>query len=326
MKARLFMTMATAAMMLAGCGNEETDNWAGEIRLSSGLEVQQLTRSIATNLQDGQIADGIHVGVFISEEATAATTTYTQNLDYTANGSGSLSGTAVYYPQSGNGVNIYAYAPWKTDLALDGTYAFNIAADQSDNATYLASDLLWGQPMKLKESSTTEYVTANPIARTKDNVAISFKHLLSKIQVELIPGSGLTEDAFKGATLEILAVKPGTNLTLANGDISDATGTAAPVIAVTYPKEGTPALTATAIIVPQTFTKNTKFLKVTLASSGELYYTLPNEDSDTNLTLKSGKIYSYEITVNLTGLTVTSKIKDWDPIGLNPVEGEAVMD
>lgn len=55
MKARFLMTMAVAAMTLAACNNEETDTWAGEIRLSSGLEAQQ-TRSIATDLQGVQIA------------------------------------------------------------------------------------------------------------------------------------------------------------------------------------------------------------------------------------------------------------------------------
>lgn len=145
------MTMAAAALVLAACNSEETDTWAGEIRLSSGVETQQVTRSIATGLQGNQIANDVHVGFFINENVEKdATTTYTQNLDYTANGSGGFSGTAVYFPQSGNGVNIYAYAPRKDDsqddskLALNGTYAFSIQTDQSTDANYLASDLLWG--------------------------------------------------------------------------------------------------------------------------------------------------------------------------------------
>ena len=47
------MMMAVAATMLAACGNDdESDNWAGEIRLSSGLAVQKAeSRSIAAELQ-----------------------------------------------------------------------------------------------------------------------------------------------------------------------------------------------------------------------------------------------------------------------------------
>lgn len=314
-------------MTLAACNNEEIDTWAGEIRLSSGLEVQQ-TRSIATDLQGNKIADGVHVGFFINEDvASGATTTYTQNLDYTANNSGGFNGTTVYYPQSGNGVNIYAYAPWKTDLALGGSYAFKIEANQSEDDDYLASDLLWGQPMKLKSGSDSEYEPANPVARTKNTVSVSFKHLLSKIQVELKPGAGLTANDFKGAKLEILSALPSVSLTLANGTISAASGDPTDVTAATYPTDATSTLTAAAIIVPQTFTKGTKFMQVTLATKGKLFYTLPDKDSDTDLTLESGKIHNYTITVNLTGLTVTSTIEDWKPIGNgNPVEGNAVMD
>lgn len=313
-------------MALTACNNEETDTWAGEIRLSSGLEVQQVTRSVATDLQGAQIADGVHVGFFINENVASgstATTTYTQNLDYTASGSGGFSGTAVYYPQSGNDVDIYAYAPWKTSLALNGTYAFTIKADQSKDEDYLASDLLWGQPMK-EGTNSGEYVSANPIARTKDAVSVSFKHLLSKIQVELKSGTGLTADDFKGAKLEILSVKPEVTLTLANGTITNASGTATDVIAAAYPADVTPTLAAAAIVVPQSFSKGTKFMRVTLATNAQLYYTLPNT---TDLELQSGKIYKYEITVKLTGLTVASSIEDWATIGSgDPVTGDAVME
>ena len=68
-------------------------------------------------------------------------------------------------------------------------------------------------------------------------------------------------------------------------------------------------------------------MKVTLATDGQLFYTLPSGTGDTDLTLESGKIYKYEITVKLTGLTVTSTIGDWKPIGNgDPVKGNAVMD
>jgi len=331
MKTRVFvMGMAAAALVMTACSNDETDNWNGEIRLTSGLEVQQETRGVSTGLQGTQIADGIHVGFFINEAVSSgATTTYTQNMDYTANGRGSFSGTAVYYPQSGNGVNIYAYAPWQTGLALDGNYAFSVQTDQSLDAGYLASDLLWGQPMKESTATPGTYTTANPVARTKNNVSVTFKHLLSKIQVTLTPdaASGLTADDFKGATLQILQVLPGTTLTLANGSISPASGNKTDITAATYGTGTTPTLTAAAIVVPQTIAKGEQFLKVHLATGGELYYTLPSGDSDADLTLESGKIYTYDITVKLTGLKVTSTIEDWGTIGAgNPVKGDAVME
>ena len=317
------MTMAAATLVLASCGSDDhevIDTWNGEIRLHSGVETQQLTRGIGTDLQGTQIADGNHVGFFINDAVTDGAVS--TDLDYTANGTGGFNGTAVYYPQSGNSVNIYAYAPWKTGLTLDGTYAFSVQTDQSADAGYLASDLLWGQPMKLQAGSTTDYESANPVARSKNAVNVSFTHLLSKIEVTLIPGDGLTANDFKGATLKILNVLPGTNLTLNSGTISAASGNATDITAATYSSDVT-ALTAAAIIVPQPIASEAKFLQVHLTTGGDLFYTLP---SDAALTLESGKIYKYEITVKLTGLTVTSGISPWQTIGANPIEGNAVMD
>lgn len=329
MKTKAFMAMAALALVAAACNNDDeiTDNWNGEIRLSSGLEAQQTgTRSISTVLQGIQIAESNHVGFFINENvepSATASTTYTQNLDYTANGSGGFSGTTVYFPQSGNGVNIYAYAPYKADLKPADGYAFTVKTDQSLDADYIASDLLWGQPMKEKSDNPGTYVTANPVARTKNNVNVSFSHLLSKIEVELTAGSGLTPDDFKGATLSIQNTKPNTTLTLANGNISEASGDAIDIIAAKYGTSTTPTLTAAAIVVPQIVAKGTKFMKLHLATGGDLYYTLPNGD---DLTLENGKIYKYTITVNLTSLTVTSSITEWVSIGGSPITGTATMD
>lgn len=330
MKTKAFMAMAALALVAAACNNDDeiTDNWNGEIRLSSGLEAQQTgTRSISTDLQGTQIAENNHVGFFINEDVTSdPSTTYDQNLDYKANGEGKFNGATVYFPQSGKGVNIYAYAPYKADLELSDNYSFAVKADQSSDANYIASDLLWGQPMKADPENESSYITANPVARTKDNVNVSFSHLLSKIEVTLTPGSGLTPDDFKGATLSIQNTKPSTTLTLANGNISEASGDATDIIAAKYGTSATPTLTAAAIVVPQTVAKGTKFMKLHLATGGDLYYTLPNGGSDNNLTLESGKIYKYTITVNLTSLTVTSSITEWVSIGGNPITGTATMD
>lgn len=332
MKTKAFMTIAVLALVAAGCSNDDeiTDNWNGEIRLCSGLEAQKTgTRSISTDLQGTKIAKDNHVGFFINEDVTSNPgTTYTQNLDYTADGNGYFSGTTVYFPQSGKGVHIYAYAPWKTGLTLSDSYAFTVAANQNEDKNYIASDLLWGQPMKESLDNPSTYVTANPVARTKENVNVSFSHLLSKIEVELVVGDGLKQDDFKGATLSILNTKPSTSLTLNDGTISAASGDATDIIAAEYSKTETPALlTATAIVVPQTVKKGTKFMKLCLTTGGAFYYTLPDGDSDPDLILKSGKIYKYTITVKLTGLTVTSTIAGWGTIGADgPIEGTATMD
>lgn len=333
MKTNLMITMAAAVLVLAGChkdDKEQPDTWNGEIRLASGVTAQLKSRSIETGLQGKQIDESVEVGVFINEntDVEPAATTYPQNMKYTANGKGGLStASQPYFPQSGNGVDIYAYAPHDADYTsgATGAMSFTVKTDQSTKDAYLASDLIWGQPMKLKAGSTTDYETANPVARTSSVIHLSFKHMLSKIVVQLKPGNGLTKEDFKSATLSILNVLPTMTVTMNSGLLGTASGNKTDITAATYATVAAPAdLTASAIVVPQTIAKGERFLKVHLATGGDLYYTLPK---DKDLVLESGKIYKYDIQVDLTSLTVETSIDDWELIGDgNPVKGNAVME
>lgn len=334
MKTNLMITMAAAVLVLAGChkdDKEQPDNWTGEIRLASGVTAQLKSRSIETGLQGNQIDESVKVGVFINEntDVDPAPTIYTQNMMYTADGRGGLStASQPYFPQSGNGVDIYAYAPHTAGYAsgAKGAMSFTVQTNQSTKDAYLASDLIWGQPMK--EAAGGSYETANPVARTSSVIRLSFKHMLSKIEVKLKPGNGLKIEDFKGATLSILNVLPTMTVTMNSGKLGNASGNKTDIIAATYATVAAPAdLTASAIVVPQTIAKGERFLKVHLATGGDLYYTLPNEASDKDLVLESGKIYKYEIQVDLTSLTVNTTVDDWELIGDgSPVQGNAVMD
>lgn len=71
-----------------------------------------------------------------------------------------------------------------------------------------------------------------------------------------------------------------------------------------------------AILVPQDMASKT--LTFSLKDGGTLTYTIP-----TNTTFESGKKYQYHITLDLTGITVTSSIEDWDPV--TAVNGSATM-
>ena len=142
MKTRFLMATAAAAIVMVACNNEETDNWAGEIRLSSGLAVQQVNSTrAASNIQSGQFAAGEKIDVFINEAVATdetATTSYTQPLVYTAGGDGSMSTSPQpYYPTSGKDVNIYAYYPSGTVTSIDEEQVdFEVVADQSSDDAY----------------------------------------------------------------------------------------------------------------------------------------------------------------------------------------------
>ena len=275
------MTMAAAMMILAGCSNDEneiTDNWNGEIRLSSGVTVQQ-TRANSTNVPDTQIAKDEVVKVMVAKQSSDLHDYDGYTLDFTADGNGGLSSsTLMYYPASGMGVNIYAYHP------ADAAASFSVQENQSVDEDYCKSDLL--------------YSKAQDYARRKEAHSLTFVHKLCKVTYTLKSGTGSPD--LTDATVKWMNVAKTIGFDAATGVV------ATPTITATI----TPHATYGAVIVPQTVSSGTKLLQVTLANGGVLYYT-----PDTDQPFNGGKKYNYEITVNLSGLTVESTITDWDPVG-----------
>ena len=273
-----YLIFAAAALTLAACSNDENLNGGPvELRLSSSLEVQ--TRA-ATDIQGSAFETGQSVDVFIHEYVTsgAATTTYPQPLAYTTS--------------SGNGVTICAYYPSDMVDNIDAgtTATFTVKDDQSLKENYMASDLMYGVPQN-----------GNPVKRTTDAVGIGFTHLLSKVSVNLTAGDG--NPNLTGATVELLNVLPTTTLTTAEGSISEATGAATDITVFTADATTSKG---SAIVPPQTL--GAQFVKVTLADGGELIGKL-NDSSTPDL--KGGNEYTYNITVNLTALSITASITPW---------------
>lgn len=292
MKYVLFI--AAAALALAACtGDENLNDGPVAIRLSSSLEVQ--TRA-ASGIQGSAFDEGESVDIFITEAVEAdesATTTYPQPLTYTTGTNGTMTpptGGQPYFPTSGNGVNIYAYYPSGavTDMGASGV-AFTVKTDQSTDAAYKASDLMFG-------------TAANPVSRQSSAIPVTFRHLLSKITVNLTSGDG--NPSLDGATVSLMNVRLDAQLTPSDGTVAEGTGTQDESVTVTTGTGGS------AIIPVQTVASGKQFIRVQLQTGGKLYYTLPQ-----NATFQGGKVYTYNIKVNLTDLEVTSSITDWTTDG-----------
>ncbi len=302
-----YLFFAAAVLALAACSNDsETENWNGEIRLRSGLDVQQTTRA-ATDIQGAQFDNGESVDVYINENTDGTpTTSYLQPLTYTTDGNGGMTPqTQPYYPTSGNGVNIYAIYP-------SGTKAgelFTVQADQSADANYKKSDLMYGKPAQ------------NPVSRTSSPVNINFSHLLSKVTVVLESGNGNPDLNEAVVTLKDVKLSATFTATAESGSVSEATGDATDIKVMTAANN---ALSGSAVVVPQTL--GTSFIEVKLKDGGVLTSSNLKDESDnpiSDVVLTSGKEYKYTITVNVTSLEVTSSISNWSNGGENT--GEATM-
>ncbi|MCD8092450.1 MAG: fimbrillin family protein [Bacteroides sp.] len=341
MRTRILLTIAATATILAGCSNEETneaiDNWNGEIRLSSGLAVQ--TRADAsTGTQGDKIVSGQTVYVW-ANEAITATTAHIKAWALTADGSNGLSSnSSKFYPSNGNNLHFYAiHGNFGSTSFTDGTTELpsslehTVETTQYDTANsgtemdgYLKSDLL--------------YAVKKDVARSNSAVSLTFYHLLSKVRIVLKKGDG--EPDLTGATVTIEGTKPKATFTLVTTDeLSSSTtwssivtvknsddNTASPITIKTETIEDFNSVSSygEGIIVPQTVSANTAFIKVKLATDkGGTTFTY-NAPSG-GLPFESGKMYTYSITVKSTGLTVTSSMQDWTSAG-DASTGDATMD
>ena len=137
--------------------------------------------------------------------------------------------------------------------------------------------------------------------------------MLSKIEVVLVKGAGVSDIT----SAEILNTKLKAVFTPSKtADFSVATDNAETIAdsnPIAIDCEATPQADASddnkailneAIIVPQTLTETTEFIRI----NGTLIYKLPADK-----TFVAGKKYRYIVTANLSGLTVTSSITDWSP-------------
>ncbi|WP_455608843.1 fimbrillin family protein, partial [Bacteroides rodentium] len=219
-------------------------------------------------------------------------------------------GNPMYFPSTGNAVNIYA---------IHG----NIAETSFANFwnTSITHSVLQDQQSSVSEAgkgyagSDLVYCKLGNVPRKKDAVNLQFKHLLSKIEVVLVQGNG----APGIDKVEILNTKLDAVFTpskTADWAVS-ASGDNNPI---TIDKGTTPKTDAEddnkdndvlneAIIVPQTLQGGTQFIRITTNKGGQLFYSLPTEGRR----FEAGKKYRYTITANLTGLDVTATIGDWKP-------------
>lgn len=322
MKAKLVaLSIAAVALAMTGCSNdenEEMDNWNGEIRLSSGVAVQ--TRA---NTQAEQIQSGETVYAWVDKATTGES--YINAWTLTAQGNGSFTGSSKYYPTDGSTLDFYAmhgnfvsstFTENETEFP-EFIFIHSVTDDQSGAENYAKSDLL--------------YAVTKGVTRSSSAVNLEFYHMLSKVEVALKSGDGKPD--LTGATVTIEGTKLNAGFfARKDKNISDrydranmivAEGSPTPIkirTAITEDNFGTNTQYAEAVLVSgQKWEKNAIFIKVELQNGATFSYKI-----DGPLELESGMKYTYKITVNQSGLSVSSEIKNWDTAP--DKEGEATMD
>ena len=270
----LGLALATLVASHSACSSDSDDILfhSNKIMLTSRIIPSRVND---LDFQSTQIEKGQKVGVTI----TGASDVH-NNVAWTAEVNGSLTnGDAAVYYMGNSEATVTAYHPFN-EVWTGTDQTFTVSTDQSTDEKYLASDLLW--------ASTTTYPTHK-------SVALNFKHLMAKISINII-----CDEDLSGSTINICNTFLSIGFNPTFGILSDIQGVigdikAGGIIGKEY--------TASAIIVPQTIEKGTKFIK--LAHGSKLYYYLLPEKQE----FQSGHAYHYTLRIDTSNME-------------NPLEGE----
>ena len=169
-----YLAFAAAALMLASCSNDEDfvpqDNLKdAPITVTAGVE-GMLTRA-------GHDADNLPATFYLTVTQTEEVSQYNYtNVEMTkGNGNNYTPSDNILWKDATRNPFVSAYT-------IEGT-AFTVRTDQSTAENVIASDLLGA----IKESGET----SDDITITGDNIGISFRHLLCKLDVAFSWGNEL---------------------------------------------------------------------------------------------------------------------------------------
>ena len=314
MKKLLFF--AAAVLALTACSNEEENtnkDWNEEIRLCTQDLV--MTRA-GSDIQSTQFAANEQIDVFVYDVADQMT--YTRPAVYTADGQGGLTTSPAQLWPSGTGSAIKLYAFYPSGAVKEENFIgedeepeffFTVALDQSTEAGYKASDLMFGGS-----------ITPNgyqEIARTNSTVPLTFYHMLSKINLNVTLGEALSEqvNSISSISAKIQNVSPeaqffgiisssplqpsmewgGDPIDINVGDLTREDG----------------IYSGSAIIPPQMFEPGNILFSIIITYNDGSSRTLTYTPSGDGMVFDSHYVYNFNITANVWGLSLSTTIEPW---------------
>lgn len=196
--------MGAVTLVFAACS--EVDKPA-ELRVPVALTyrtVQAVDTRAAQNLNDGQFSSGEAIAVRISNHGAGEW----QAFEFTTGEAGAMvaGDPAPFYPAGDTNIDIAACYP-----ASAGT-SFSVQTDQTSDEAYKASDLMFA-------SVADQAKQAGP-------VALTFSHIMARINVNITPGSGVSSIE----SVSILNVKPMLSFDPTTGMTGEADGSATSIV------------------------------------------------------------------------------------------------
>lgn len=291
----MLLGAALCAVMLlpAGCSNDNEKSMPDNdgrvaLQVTGGIHVQ-------TRAHDTEWNENDQIGIYMFAAGSTTALEGVENIPYkTEKGDGifASSGTAIYFPIDGSNVDFHAWYPYQDVAEM-------WIADLADQRSQAALDLMTADAKSATEPGGTVYNKNQPA------VCLNFNHRLTKLVLNITNGNSISADELKDLKVEI--TKQWQTATYDPDFDGFGFVETSATIALLTKADGK---FAEAILFPDNLTHKDltvgRQLVFTLTTGEKFYWDIPDTKS-----FNAGEKNIYTISINRTGLEVTSKITDW---------------
>ena len=299
--------MVAALLLLAGCSN---DNEGAATPEGDGRVAVEVSSGIESRAYDNKWESDDAIGIYMLKTGTATISEGAENRRYfTADGGSAFTATTeqtIYFPLDGSKVDFIAYYPYQKNLT-NGAFTLDIST-QTDLS---AIDLM---------TAGTKTTEAEPLDKNHYKVHFKFAHRLTKLELNIGTGRGITTEDLKGLKVEVTKQR-----TSGSYDPQFETfGVDSEPVQTVELNTNAGGTLAQAILLPTTaadginpIVTRREFL-FTLKSTGEVFrWSVPDDKS-----FERGDKNIYNITINRSGVEVTATIEKWNEVDNGEIEAE----
>ena len=282
-----YILVLGSLLLLLACGKETSDSTPAEIRFNLSYPATRATANAfeaddAVSLYAVQWEGGTQYPLQIGGN-------FLNNEKLTYNGSNWTPERTLYW--SDQPCDFYALYPYQADVDSVEDYPFSLSTDQN-NGGYEASDLLFAK--------------AEHVSRTDGPVDLQFKHMMSKMVVNLVKGEQFEGDIPNDVVAHIYNTTTSCTVDWQTGSVEkDIFGTKQTLTMKKFSNEHFEA-----VLIPQNLEKRTPLIELTM---GGIAYLL-----ETSLSFRPGYVHTITVTLNTSPdqeqieISIDPGIENWN--------------
>lgn len=287
--------LGLALLAASGCSSEDSPETPepipepvpGQMPISLHCSIADIVSKATDTAFEAGDRIGLYVVNYDGDTAGSLQSTgnYVDNMPFTYGNGAWTPQSTVYWKDETTPADFYVYYPYGSNPKDVSAYPVEVKADQSLEANYKTSDFMWGKTGKTYP--------------TEKAVNITLSHLFSCAVVELVAGSGFTDNDLAASDVQVQLNNACCQATvnLANGTVTPASGTGSISFLRTEGNE------FKALVIPQSIPASSNFITVTLG--GKTY------SMEKSFTFVGGHRYQFTLTVRKTSNGINVDINDW---------------